>query len=271
MLQIRHGCAVVFNYWAGARGRHSEEQADIARAAQKVAYSGMMTDGAEKRLRKAISLLLQSSPERIIYNPVSNSHHPFTINFITLTCSDSTIRQHKELQKTLLEPFLRWQRGRGATSYIWKMELQQRGQPHYHITTNQFIHFQEIRDYWNNLQRKAGYLDSYARKTKHFNPNSTDVHAVKDVQDLEAYLVKYIVKGVSQSGAAQKGKVWDCSKNLKVPYFYTELTQHNLDLLRSTAQRYKELEHCAIARIKDPTKVLDAVQLQEYQQFISSL
>lgn len=37
-------------------------------------YIGQITKGAKKRLSKAISLLIQSSPETFIYNPITKKH-----------------------------------------------------------------------------------------------------------------------------------------------------------------------------------------------------
>lgn len=262
-VQVRHKSTIYFDKWLGGRrGRDSDEVREI----QKTAYSGQMTDGAEKRIRKAIDLLLQLSPERIIYNPVLDVHHPFTINFITLTVSDPIIQSSKKVQKECLQPWLNWLRKKGNDHYIWKAELQKRGQVHYHITTNQFIHYEEIRKAWNRYQRKAGFLDSYAKTNKHYNANSTDVHSVINVKDIESYLVKYICKSVGD--ASIDGKIWGCSKSLSNPYFYTEMNESNLPVKRD--HNFIEKERFAIYR-KAGFLVLDKFQQQEYVNYISSL
>lgn len=114
----------------------------------------------------------------------------------------------------LLKPLLQWlSKVKGFQFYIWKAELQARGQVHYHITSNQFIYWKELRDKWNYLQRRAGYLDNYYKKHGHYNANSTDVHKVYNDENISGYLEKYISK--TQSGAAINGKIWDCSNSLK--------------------------------------------------------
>jgi len=274
MVQVRTNEVIFFDQWMGVRKANKTTWNPFENpVSAQATYSGGMTHGAEKRMRKAISLLLQLSPARIIFNPVLNVHHPFSINFITLTCSAKCVVSHRELYKRCLAPWLMWLRRQGNEHYIWKVELQRRGQPHYHITTNKFVHYEKIRKKWNQLQRKAGYLDGYAKKHKHYDANSTDVHSVRNVQNIEAYLVKYLAKNADQSGQQIKikGKVWDCSSSLKKAYFTTFATGENVDIAKKSAARYIQLERCAVARNIKPKAMLEAWQMQEYRNYISSL
>lgn len=274
MVQVRTNEVLFFDMWMGTRKANETSWNPFENPVQQnQTYSGQMTHGAEKRMRKAVSLLLQLSPTKIIYNPVIDCHHPFSINFITLTCSAEYVVSHSELYKKCMRPYLDWQRRQGAEHYIWKVELQKRGQPHYHITTNQFIHYQQIRQKWNSLQRKAGYLDDYARKHRHYDANSTDVHSVRNVKDIEAYLIKYLSKDPDQSGQSKviKGKIWDCSASLKKSYFTTFATGENVKSAKKLAKKYIALERCAVARSVKPERVLENWQIQEYRNYISSL
>ena len=95
----------------------------------------------------------------------------------------------------MLEPFLRWMRQvHNTTLYIWKAERQKRGAIHYHITSNKFIHYQELRNKWNWLLSKHGLNESYVKEHQHNNANSTDVHSVKNIKNLAPYLIKYFTK-----------------------------------------------------------------------------
>lgn len=192
-------------------------------------YAGSVSPGAKKRITKAVTLLVQSTQKKRVYNTVTGKMQDFRLNFVTLTVSSTTtILTAKEAHKILLEPFLLTARRKwGVKSYIWKAELQKRGQIHYHITTNTFIPWQLIRDTWNNLQRKNGLLDSYKEKYGHYNANSTDVHSVYKIQNLTAYLVKYMAKE-EKDGGKTVGKVWDCSLNLKKCNYFTEMVDSGL-------------------------------------------
>lgn len=289
-LQVRRQKTLLFSFWTGKR-KASGGSAQIWQA-KKFAYSGDVAPGSIKRLRRSVDILLQVSPERLIFNTAIKDWHPFTISFVTLTISDEVIRPHREVMKSCLEPMLRWLRGKGATSYIWKAELQARGQIHYHLTLNVFIHWQEIQNQWNKLQKKAGYLNTFARKEGHFRPNSTDVHAVHKLKDIEAYLCKYIVKSVVKESRKMAliakmfeaglpfvpqpigkidGKVWDCSKNLKVPYFSTEATPPNV--IRMRAMGMEQGEFFAVTKHSPfgAVKILDRTQNAEWENWRKSI
>jgi hypothetical protein len=170
-------------------------------------YTGKVTKSAQKNIRTAVELLCLSVPERIIKNPISKTKHPFKLAFLTLTLSDnSRFISGKEAYKNLLKPTLDWfRKTKGINTYIWKAERQKpidkagklkesHGQLHYHITLPNFLAHSEIKEKWNYLQSKAGYLDNHFEKFGNRNPNSIDIHAVHKIRDIESYLIKYISK-----------------------------------------------------------------------------
>lgn len=118
----------------------------------------------------------------------------FYLNFITLTLSDTQKHNDYVLKELLLEPMLRWILQKGATGYVWKAETQGNGNIHFHITTNKFINYRDIRDKWNTLQFRHGYLDKYFSIHNDYDANSTDVKAVKNVNGAISYMIKYLLK-----------------------------------------------------------------------------
>lgn len=184
------------------------------------AYSGKLSQGAAKRLRKAIELLCMSIKPITILNPVTKRYHKHRLSFITLTISKNENITAQEAYANCLAPLLRYLREKHKmNTYVWKAEVQKRGQIHYHITTPTFLHWQHLRDTWNNLQRKAGYLQDYHKSKGHYNANSTDIHEVRHVTDLASYLMKEFAKAIQNPNTT--GKVWDCSLNLKKHGYYT--------------------------------------------------
>lgn len=222
------------------------------------AYSGAMTLGARKRMTKAVTLLCQATKPKWITNPVNGKMQYHKLSFLTLTVSSEKNITAKECYTLVLQHFIQWlRRTKKVTSYIWKAELQQRGQIHYHFIFPEFIHYREIRTEWNNLQRRAGLLDNYAQKYKHADPNSTDIHEMKNVRKTAKYVCKELGKDIDAIKVKQKkeiqndlkaglisqelanqllqqleenkffteGKIWDCSDNLSsMGYFTTVLT-----------------------------------------------
>ena len=151
-------------------------------------YYGYLNKHSQKRLRKCVDLLLQVSPITTVYNPCTKKTVKHRLSFITLTLSDSISHSHSEVYNTCLGPFLKTMREQwGVNFYVWKAELQQRGQIHYHITTNAFVPMDKIRARWNNLQKKAGYIG-----TEH--PPSTEIKEVQNIKNLAGYIEKYISK-----------------------------------------------------------------------------
>lgn len=149
---------------------------------------------AKKRLTCALNWLIFKSPEHKTYCKIQKRTFKFKVNFITLTLSAS--QQHSDSYMTvhMLQPFLKWMQRKGATLYVWKAEIQDNGNIHYHITTNHYLHWRKIRNKWNSLQQKHGYLHRFFLKHEHHDPNSTDVHSVINTGKVIKYMQKYISK-----------------------------------------------------------------------------
>lgn len=246
--------------------------------AQKT-YSGTVTNGAKKRMSKAIDCLLMISPIKKVYNPIIKKFQSFQLTFITLTIADNTKNYTaKESYKLLLSPFLHWLRvKKNCSSYLWKLELQERGQIHYHITTNQFIEFTEIRNKWNELQLNNGMLQEFKEKFGHTDPNSTDIHAVYKVRDIKKYLLKYLSKS-EQNEVTVNGKIWDCSENLKgvksFEFEYDNIKPSEfLKYLEHPKTEHYQNEHCLIISNKElkTTSVLKANDKEQFNKWYKDL
>jgi len=120
-------------------------------------YSGNMTRGSVKNIRRAVDIMLQITPTQRIYNPILSKEVDFRLSFITLTVSDNTrFISGKECYEKCLKPFLDWlRRSQKCNTYIWKAERQKattfdgaiknsKGQIHYHITCNAFINYDTL-------------------------------------------------------------------------------------------------------------------------------
>jgi len=233
-----------------------------------------MSQGARKRMVKAVTLLCQSVKPKWITNPVNGRMQYHRLSFLTLTISSRKNITAKECYNMVLQHFIQWlRRTKKITSYIWKAELQERGQIHYHFIFPDFIHYKEIRSEWNSLQRKAGLLDDYVATHKHADPNSTDIHEMKNVRKTAKYVVKELGKDIDAVKVKQKkeilndvklgllsqetadrllielqenkfyteGKIWDCSDNLSsMGYFTMPLTTRQDMVLRNWIEVQKE-------------------------------
>jgi hypothetical protein len=280
-------------------------------AQQKKQYSGGMTDGVRKRMAKAITIMTQAVKPRWVYNPVSLRYQYHTFSFITLTIASNKNISARTAYDHLLAPFLDWMRKTmQVKTYIWKAEMQKRGQIHYHITTPAWIHYREIRNKWNALQRDAGLLDDYAREHGHFNPNSTDVHNTRSIKKMDQYLVKELAKSfaavnaeaindvnnmmkrgqLTQEEADEKvkeieaaklttiGKIWDCSTDLAgVGYYTVPLTSHHMDVIEKWISekraREKTDDFYALVYVDDadPPDILDPGERNKFSQYLQDV
>lgn len=272
-LQFRNDSVILYDHYIGPR-RASAGSRMIGQFRQ-LAYSGTVSLGAVRRIRRTIDLLLQASPLTITFNPVTGKYFPFSINFITLTIPASVPVDNRFAYKELLKPFLRWLRSRGVEHYIWKVELQRRGQLHWHITTNRFVHYAEIQKQWNKILRRADMLSEFVAKFGHYCPNSTDVHSVRNIRNIGAYLSKYLAKGLSKDDgtAVIDGKVWDCSNSLKAKLHSdvcdVETSMRIGDAIKAGCKVIK-LERCGIVKVK-PEKVASAPLMEGYRSYLNTL
>ena len=171
--------------------------------------TGILSKASLKRMRTAIQILNHTSKSKKVYVRKTNSYFRFKINFITLTLPCKQKDSDKFIRRYMLERFLRWMRSKGANKYIWKAETQKNGNIHFHITTSLFIHHAEVRKQWNSICFANDYTND-----KTDNPNSTDVHSVKNDKYIESYMVKYLSKS-DETRRKVNCKIWDCSSNLK--------------------------------------------------------
>jgi len=273
LLQVRSNCLITYfqnNYHISLTEEQKLRIIEAIKLSRLNRYQGMLTVGARKRLSRAVDLLVQCIKPKTLYNEVSQRYIKHKLSFITLTIPDNKRITGQECYEKVFVHFIQWmRRTKKATTYIWKLEVQERGQLHYHITTPTWIHYQEIRDKWNNLLRQNNLMDDFKAKYGHEDPNSTDIHEVRHVDDLSNYLKKEFCKSIQNPNT--KGKVWDCSYNLKSSKYYSVeydsvMLNHLIKMKYAGLIFEKELEQCSI--IENGERQLDQFltlqQLMEY-------
>lgn len=233
-------------------------------------YTGKTTTGSQKRIKKAVDLLCQLSPPRKVFNPISERYENHTLSFITLTIPGKERHiEAREGHKLLLEPWLLTMRRKAfLKTYIWKAEFQKNGQLHYHVTTPQWIHYQLIKDTWNNLMSKNGLLENWFQEHPYSMPNSTDVHKVYKVKNIAGYLMKYLSK--NEQDKATKGKIWDCSMNLKKNKLYSCSCDDQL-YFNLPQNKVKHSDYCSIYFHENPKSLLNKEDLKQYNNYLNGI
>lgn len=230
-------------------------------------HKGKVSAKSMKEIKNSVNWLVHAAKFKNIWHKESKKHYNFKVNFITLTLPDTT-KEISDLvfKRDLLEPLLTTLRkGYGLKNYVWKLELQANGKLHAHLTSDTFIYWKDLRRLWNKRLASAGVLKSYQEKYRGCsfeqylmhcsrndtrtlnqkrksweqstaenwsNPNSTDVHAVYKINDVAAYIAKYMAKDAEQLEKV-KGRIWGCnyeiSRNRK-PRLFIDRTSSDLSI-----------------------------------------
>ncbi len=210
------------------------------------AHNGLISQKAARKIKNSIDWLLCVARPKHFYSSYYNSNFTFKLSFITLTLSSTQIHSDNVIKETLLNQFLIEARKKwNVDKYLWRAETQVNGNIHFHIVTDRFIPHSELRDVWNRIQNKLGYVDRYREEMRSFHkggfrvrqellnkwsyknqlrayrtgsrkdwnsPNSTDIHSIWKVKNLSAYLSKYCTK--NDNCRAVEGRLWGLSQSL---------------------------------------------------------
>lgn len=206
---------------------------------------GTLSDKSRKRLLVAINWLILASQKKRIFCNKSNKWVNFRLSFVTLTIpqTSKTYSDHF-YKKNVLHPFLsNLVKNYGLRNYVWKAERHKDNTIHFHLTADSYVHWSAIRSAWNSILKSRGLLDDYQAKMSQLsldeyialrakednfdleqvkkafqigcaenwsNPNSTDVHSVRGVKNLAAYLADYMAK--KEEGKDKiEGRQWGCN------------------------------------------------------------
>lgn len=183
-LSVRPNKFCFYSQWTGPKKPRTTE-------IKRVVSNDILTYTARQRLISAVNLLVGTAKKKKLYSDDLKSYFSFRVNFVTLTLPAKQEHTDREIHNKVFKKFIEyWKTKNPALLYVYKAEVQDNGSLHYHLTTNSFIHYRKLRNMWNKALNLLGYVD----RCKVPDPNSTDVHAVKGVKDLCAYLCTYVGK-----------------------------------------------------------------------------
>lgn len=208
---------------------------------------GRVSSIAKRKMTKAINYMLFVTNTKRVTNNYNGRNFQFKIAFVTLTLPSKQIHPDNEIKsKCLNQLLIELKKSYNVKNYIWRAEKQKNGNIHFHLLVDRFIPYQELRDRWNRILNKLGYVDgyrveqqtwhqngfrvrknllptwskkkqfeSYQRGAKtHWNsPNSTDIHSVRKIRDLKSYITKYVTKNEVKKFALKIEKLRELRKN----------------------------------------------------------
>lgn len=153
------------------------------------------------KVKKALAWMEATSTKKVIPKLGNKGTWSFRLAFLTLTLPSQQVHTDKEIKKECLDLFLQALRDKyNVTKYVWRAELQQNNNIHYHIVIDRFIHHKDIRKLWNKYVNRLEYVDKYYEISGNYAPPSTEIKAAKSSQSMRAYISKYITKSVKVKG-----------------------------------------------------------------------
>jgi len=186
---------------------------------KKKNYTGKMSAAAQRRVSKKILCWYTGCESYNKSFNISLEKDKKKLVFVTLTLSSTQFTSDLEVKRQLLKPFIRFLREKkGCRNWLYKCERQKNGRIHFHLIIDKYIKKEEIREAWNNLQQKEGYLDEYQKKFGKLDAPSTEIKLVKNQPQCERYIAKYIAK--DDEDATIEGAVWSSSVSVATLDFF---------------------------------------------------
>lgn len=190
--------------------------------------NGVLSKRGRKRLVRSIDWLIYTVKKREQKYFKHGTRSKYKLAFITLTLPSQQIHSDTVIKSKCLDPYIyELKRKYGVKNYVWRAELNANGNIHFHILIDRFIPWKDIRRIWNNKVNQLGYVSRYQDRFKNMsfkdyasfqravgnndqekisrqyskgkkynwsNPNSTDIHGIKKVKSIKAYISTYMGK-----------------------------------------------------------------------------
>jgi hypothetical protein len=209
-------------------------------------HDGTLSKKAQVNLRNAISWFLEIAETKEKQLKKDKSKLKFKLTFATLTLPSNLGYDDRVIKSELVNQlFVELRKEYQVCNYVWKNEAQKNDKFHLHILLDKFIPYDDLRNRWNRIINKFGYIDEYKKNQQSFhkdgfryrpelqkvwsfsqqkraykkgceedwqNPNSTDIHSVFKVRNIKSYFVKYFTN--EKVGRPMDGRLWFVSRSL---------------------------------------------------------
>lgn len=232
-----------------------------------------LSSSSQKNIRDSIFAMYQFSKPRTVTIAPNKFIYNFRQSFVTLTLPSKQVHSDVEIKKCLNHFLTNVRRKYDVQNYVWKAELQQNENIHFHLSFDKYLPFGAIQWYWLLAIKPLGYVDAYANKFRAMSltkyaayrnlsieeasrpfangkrhnwtkPNCVDVSAVTTASSVSNYLSKYFAKSddknLDSTRVAAFGKVWARSQSLsrlqwKNKFTYDEMRNFLSQLLEIKA------------------------------------
>jgi len=218
IIRINQNSAIIYemSLYPGHRSaKQKENESNLTRGN----FNGYLSKKAKQKVKKILRTWIAGA--RAIRECKTRARLPkipyFT--FVTLTLSSKQKHSDQYIRRYMLNQFIQiCERKHNVWHHFYVCEKQKNGNIHFHLLMDSYIDWRIIREHWNKIQDIHGYITPFRKLYSHSNPNSTDIHGLREVKDVVSYVVKYMTK--EQDTLKVKGRIWGCSDALRklIPY-----------------------------------------------------
>lgn len=204
------------------------------------AHNGVLSRSAKKKITYAINVLAEVVQKKEVFQKSKNRWFSVKMTFLTLTLPalQGDLKDTEITNKCLNQFLVELREYYGLNYYIWRAEVQENGNIHYHIALDSFIAWYDVRKIWNRQMRKVGLIDKFRRKHGHTDAPTENIRSIRHVKNVESYLMKYM--GKEEKGKRPvTGRLWGCSQSLVASDLLTEdLLPELLDSARGLIRKF---------------------------------
>src|SRR5271157_2084864 len=232
MIKVNPNQFILWNEYTGYKVSRDRQSSDINLQLSKQKLD--VSNKAQRRILQAIDWFLLLTKPKTADNLKTGKTFTYRLAMATLTLPCEQIHDDRYIKHNMLAGlFDRLRKEYSVRNYIWKAEKQYNGSIHFHLIIDQFIHYFELNRLWNIILKHHGYIDVYRSNMLAFhkygfrvrkellkqwpldkqklaynkgmrenwqNPvSSTDIHSLKKIKKVRAYVAKYLTKNPDKS------------------------------------------------------------------------
>lgn len=238
------------SYWNEKIKAYSRENSVSIDNLKKKRSNWKLSYQTKMKIKDSIQLLYTLSPRRKAYNGNTLVSKKFKALFVTLTLPSKQKHTDIEIKECLNRFLVNIRKVYNVENYVWKAELQQNNNIHFHLVLDRYIHHNAIRYYWNMAVSPLNYVLEYQNKYKNMtieeycryrnisiekglkgyrygtktnwsDPPTENVQILESVKQVSHYLSKYLAKEVKEETTESEkerilsfGRVWARSQSL---------------------------------------------------------
>lgn len=188
---------------------------------EKRFHNFQLSSNARRNLISKINWMFQLAKKKSVTTSKGVDIFNFKIAFITLTLPSTQLHPTTQITNECLNQFITEIRERfGVLNYVWRLEFQKNYNVHYHIVTDTYIDYEILKNIWNRILNKLGYVNEYTRKMQAHTLHSYYSSFYKDSNKTFKEVAKIYAKSKSEGWARPNSvDVKSCTTQKKISLY----------------------------------------------------